>query len=54
MIAYKTIIEVFLNSKKVGEIRPCTNGFYYQPDGSKQCGEIFVSVEKVKESLQAK
>jgi hypothetical protein len=55
MITYETFlggIRVKLDGKTVGAIKTVTDGFQYQPKGSKLVGEVFPTVEAVKRSLE--
>jgi hypothetical protein len=52
MITYENIIEVRLDGKVVGQIRPVnTGGYQYIPKGQKTRGEVFQSIAEVKASL---
>lgn len=44
---------VYLEGKYVGVIRKVTRGYQYFPKGQDSGGEIFCSIPKVKESLEA-
>ena len=56
-IAYKwtTVAEVeavFLEGKKVGEIKKVVGGWQYFPKGSKQGGDIFKKISECEDSLK--
>jgi len=52
MITYVTKIDVLLDGKKVGEIRPSFSGFAYFPKRDKIGGQVYKTVEEVKFSLE--
>ena len=58
MIEYNIIkyiephIEVYLDGKKTGTIRPVLGGFAYFPKGHKTGGETFETLEECKQSLE--
>lgn len=51
MITYEYTETVKLDGKIIGHIKQKDNGFAYFPKGSKNSGEVFSSVDKVKLSL---
>lgn len=58
MIKYKkdnTNIAVLLDGKIVGSIRPVAGGYRYFPrgKGEKFAGEVFKTIQQVKESLES-
>lgn len=52
MITYETIIEVYLDGKKVGVIKEKNKRFTYYPKGDKKGGTNFLSLEECKKSLE--
>lgn len=57
MIRYKEInenyIDVYLSSKKVGRILRVGGGYQYRPKGSSSYGEVYSTIDKVKQSLES-
>lgn len=57
MITYKTLgnqVQVKLDGKVAGHIKPMMDGFAYFPKGSKTGGDILPSVDAVKKTLESK
>lgn len=54
-ITYITVtpdwIHVLLDGKKVGRILPVEKGYAYFPNGSKTHGEVFPTIDQVKQTL---
>lgn len=45
MITYKTVTEVYLDDKKVGEIKEKNGHFIYFPIGDKTGGEAYLTLK---------
>lgn len=48
----RDFIDVLLDGRKAGSIRPKGRGFHYMPAGGKLGGDIFATVEAVKASIE--
>ena len=46
-------VAVFLDKKRTGTIKQVMGGWAYFPIGKKMSGEVFPSIAKVKQSLEA-
>lgn len=54
MITYRNndILKVFLNGRRVGSIRPVAGGYSYFSYDLDEGGDVFLTVEEVKKSLE--
>lgn len=49
----RTRIAVYLDGRRLGEIKGVLGGFAYYPKGSHHCGPTFSTVERCKASIEA-
>lgn len=50
---YRDNVEVYLDTKHVGVIKKEEGGYRYYPDKSKRGGELFATLQGVKNSLES-
>lgn len=47
-------VDVWLDGKRVGEIRSVASGYCYKPEGSRKAGPVFPTMEAVKADIEGR